>query len=256
MSGARRAIRGTQSGSVLVPVVAIMLVLLICGVPLAEAFGSQRMRSVVKIESCQAAWTAEAGVWHANSLQKEISKPVPFAGGSYTVEQSDDYYYSQSEWNYAVGAHGLTISASSDSGGSSQSPIDESKSASSAKKDGTARIKLTLYSSADSDAVLKSFSLAVVGKSEAVTRFTMDKRTLWTSRSGKSLPTGDLSLNSGSSRYRTIAAGKSEKVELQFAKRQTGNDKFTLKLNFEDGSTSTLTFSIKWSGKSGGDDDD
>lgn len=245
----RQVIPLRRNGSVLVPVVAAMLVLLICGVSLAEVFGSQRMRAVIGIESTQAQWTAEAGVWHASSLQQPVAKPVKFAGGTYTVEKTDDYYYSTSDWNQAKGATALTIGLSSDSdGGDEQSPLDENKSSQSAKRLGHNRIQLDLHNQSDADAVMESFLLSVQGSSQPLTRLTLTGKTLWQAKSGQALPTGKQSITCSSS-SRSIPANKHRKAELHFAQRQADVDQFTLVLNFANGSSSTLAFTIDWSGK-------
>ena len=59
------SMKSPRCGSVLVPVVVAMLILLLMGVALSELFAAQRMQSVLDVESAEAFWIAEAGLWHA-----------------------------------------------------------------------------------------------------------------------------------------------------------------------------------------------
>jgi Tfp pilus assembly protein PilX len=80
--------KNVRRGSVLVPIVAAMLILLLTGVALVELFAAQRMRSVIGIEGTRAYWIAEAGLWHAVYEDNELLTPVAFGGGAYTVARS------------------------------------------------------------------------------------------------------------------------------------------------------------------------
>ncbi|NQU48888.1 MAG: hypothetical protein HQ519_09595 [Planctomycetes bacterium] len=236
-------------GSVLVPVVAAMLILLLCGVALSEAFGSQRMQAVISVESVQAQWIAEAGLWHAASVEEGLSIPVNFAGGTYSVAKSGDLYTSKSQRGNAGVTRVLTILSSQDSDDDDDagkaSPLDESKSSASAEKSGSSRIKLEFYSSSSKDAVLQSFEMSADQSSKLLSGFTFDKHTIWSNRKGKSLPTGTQKFGSSASR-RTIKSKESEDVILSFKGKQKGSGSYTLILNFVDGSKSTLSFKVQW----------
>ncbi len=97
-----RGLRSKARGSVLVPVVAAMLILLLMGVALAELFAAQRMQSTLTVDSVQAFWIAEAGVWHAGFDDTDITVPVAFAGGDYTVVQSGSDYTATGSFNQAT----------------------------------------------------------------------------------------------------------------------------------------------------------
>jgi hypothetical protein len=96
-------------GSVLLPAVAAMLVLLLTGVALSEIFGAQRMREVNALQSAQAFWIAEAGVWHAAHNLAALSTPVSFGGGSYTVTKSGSTYTSTGTIGAATRVVTLTL---------------------------------------------------------------------------------------------------------------------------------------------------
>jgi hypothetical protein len=105
------------------PVVAAMLILLLAGVALAELFGAQRMQSVLAVESSQAFWIAEAGLWHAAHEDTDLSTPVAFASGTYTVTKSGDDYTSTGVRHNATREASFTFAASGGGGGVSASPI-------------------------------------------------------------------------------------------------------------------------------------
>ena len=84
--------RSTKRGSLLMPVVAAVLILLLMGVALSELFGAQRMQSALKVESTQAFTIAEAGLWHAAYDEAEITVPDSYAGGDYTVTKAAGLY--------------------------------------------------------------------------------------------------------------------------------------------------------------------
>jgi Tfp pilus assembly protein PilX len=90
-----------QRGSVLLPVIAAMLVLMLAGAALVEAFGAQRMQSAYTVESVQAYWAAEAGTWHAANIQQAIGihPTVSFAGSTYTVTKTGDEYTATAIYN-------------------------------------------------------------------------------------------------------------------------------------------------------------
>ena len=111
-----------RRGSALVPVVAAMLILLLAGISLSELFGAQRMQSVLAIESTQAFWIAEAGVWHAAWSGAEITTPLAFAGGTYAVAVSGNDYTSTGVRGQATRIVDRTLTASS-SASSFPSPV-------------------------------------------------------------------------------------------------------------------------------------
>ena len=112
-----------ESGSALVPVVSAMLILLIAGISLSELFGAQRMQSVLSIESTQAYWTAEAGIWHAAWAGADITTPTAFGGGTYTVSISGNDYTSTGIRGAATRTVDVTLDASSSGSSSFPSPI-------------------------------------------------------------------------------------------------------------------------------------
>ena len=106
MSNARGARNG---GSVLLPVVAAILILLLAGVALSELFGAQRMEGALAVESARAFWIAEAGLWHAENLAASITTPVAFAGGQYTVAKSGSTYTATGAFHDATRVVSLTF---------------------------------------------------------------------------------------------------------------------------------------------------
>ena len=251
MIGGRLSSNGDQrmgaSGSVLVPVVAAMLILLLAGGALAELFGAQRMRSVLSVESTEAFWIAEAGLWHAAHGDTDIATPVPFASGAYTVTKSGDDYVATGTWDQAARVVSFTFTGSSGGGGSS-GPLDEAASAATASVAGGKKVTLDLISTSSSDAVIESFALSADVSTEKLRRVDLDSNRIWQGDTGSvDLPTGVLALNRGTTAERTIVAGASPPLLLSFQNNPSpGAVVYTLVLFFTDGTSSTITFTIAW----------
>ena len=98
-----------DSGSVLLPVVAAMLILLLTGVALSEMYSAQTMSSAHLVDSVRARWAAEGGCWHAALLGSSVDSPVTFAGVEYTVSKSDTTYTATATRNDARSIRTLSL---------------------------------------------------------------------------------------------------------------------------------------------------
>jgi hypothetical protein len=228
---------GAKQGSVLVPMIAAMLILLLTGVALTELFSAQRMKSVLAVQSTQAFWAAEAGIWHAAHEQAEITTPVAFAGSTYTVTKTGDEYTATSQVDQATRVVTLTML--------SNDPLDEVASAATANANGEVKWTLDLVSISGSDVVLESFELSTTASSDEIFMIKYDGNKIWED-GGIALPTGVVNFNEGSTADRTIPAGSSLEWFGEFKGGVDGAQPLTLVLHFTDSSTATINFTLNW----------
>lgn len=234
-------------GSVLVPVLAAMLILLLSGFALTEAFGGQRLRGVLALDSARAFWVADAGIQHAALQGAAIEGPVAFAGGTYAVAKNGTEYTATSTWNQATRAitEDLT-SVPSESPSDLESPLDEAASEATAVRTSNKRFDLDLVSTSDSDVRIASFDLSADVATEEVKKIKLDGEDIWKENSGVDLPVVGTALNEGSSSDRTIQAGESPDLRIEWKSNPSGTVTYTLVLHFTDGSSSILVFPITW----------
>ncbi|MFT5052295.1 MAG: hypothetical protein ACI8QZ_003728 [Chlamydiales bacterium] len=233
-----------QRGSVLLPVVAAMVILLLASVAITELFATQRYRSVLTIDACRSYWIAEAGARHAATLGTELGTSVPFAGGSYTVTKSGDDYTATAVRGIATRLVKITATSTEGSGG--EDPVDETASVATVSDDNKKKITLDLVSISSEDAVLESFSISANTANEDIKKLKLDNEEIWKENSGVELPTGTLTLNKGSTGDRTLDAGESPELKIEFDDDEDGTLTYTLVLNFTDGTSSTLIFTVSW----------
>ena len=107
-------------------------------------------------------------------------------------------------------------------------------------------MKLDLVSLSSEDAVLESFSISANTANEDLKKLKLDNKEIWKKNSGAELPTGTLALNKGSTSNRTIDAGDDPELKIEFKKNEDDTLTYTLVLNFTDGTSSTLTFTVSW----------
>lgn len=247
ISRRRRLTNGPERrkrGSVLVPVVAAMLILSLCGAVLAELFSAQRIQAVLIVESSRALWIAEAGLRHAAHAGTDIAVPVTFAGGNYTVEKVGHVYTATGRFSKATRVVSLDYSSISGV------PVDESGSVGTAigtddefgKKK---KLHLSLVSASPVAGVIASFALSADVATEQVKKLKLDDEEIW-KQDHTDLPTGTLALNKGSLAERTLPGGSTLPFMLEFEDEPSGSVEYTLVLFFTDGSSSTLIFTIDW----------
>jgi hypothetical protein len=241
-----RSVHLHKRGSVLLPVVAAMLILLLAGVALTELFAAQRYQTVQSTGSSRAFWIAEAGLWHAAYEGAAISTAVPLSGGSYTVTKSGDEYTSTAVLGQTTRVVTRTLTGSGGGGGGGPTdPVDEVASLTTLSDNGNRKIEFYLVSESATDAVLESFSISADVGTEQFEEVELDGTNIW-SHSGIDLPTGVIAMNLGSTSDRTLEAGDNPEIELDFEDEPSGTINYTLVLNFTDGSSSTLEFAITW----------
>ena len=234
----------SNGGSVLVPLVSAMLILLLVGVSISETFGVQRRSSVLTVQAAQAQRVAEAGVWHAANQGAAITTAVTFGGGEYTVTKSGDTYTSTGSVEGAKRVVTLTITAAS-GGGSSDGPLDESASQATATVNGNDKFNLDLINETSSSITIESFTLSASASMTNAKQLELDSNKIWDG--DESIPTGTVTMNEGSSSDRRISGSATDTAEFQFMSAIGDvTIEHTLVINFTDGTSSTLTFTLDW----------
>jgi len=228
-----------EQGSALLPVAAAMLILMLCGVALSEVFGAQRMQSMLNVEASRASWIAEAGLWHAAHEESELTTPVPFAGGSYSVSKQAATYTS-------TGVMHQSSSQVMREMGQTEGPLDAEASAATAEESSSKRFELDLVSIYAEDIVLESFELSCDANDYSIKRLKLDGSEIWKEDSGRDVPTGLTTLNKGSTSARTVEAYDSPELEFQSNNKLYNTVDYTLTLHFTNGSQSTISFSVDW----------
>ena len=123
--------------------------------------------------------------------------------------------------------------------------LDEPASQASANAVTRKRFQLDLVSLSPTDLVLESFALSSSYQAEKVRELRVDGNRIWRDNSVYT-PTGTTPLNDGSTADRTILAGASPTLRVDFEDNQSGSIAYVLVLNFTNGSSSTLSFTINW----------
>lgn len=237
---------GRQQGTVLLPVVAALVILSIAGTALTELFAAQRMSVMGSVESSQAFWAAEAGIWHASLGPSDVSAPVTLGGTTYTVTQADGTDLVSAVRNQTTRV--VSGSVSVDSGlKDSGEPLDEVACAASAWQHSTSHLHLALVSDHVDDAIIRSFTLAVNRPTPNVTSFKLGGVELLASGTSVPLPTGNVIVTAGLMSERTVASGSFPDAMISFAGVIASSTRlFTLVIDFTDGSRSTVDFTVTW----------
>lgn len=239
-----------RCGSVLVPVVAAMLILLMMGVALSELVGAQRMQSVLDVDSAQAFWTAEAGLWHAAHEQTELSTAVTFAGGDYTVTKDVDDYTATATSNDATRIVSLTLTSGGGGGGGPSGPLDEAASVATVAADpANKEFTMDLVNISGGDLVIDTFDLSDDGPyGNKLFHLTLSSPggRFYEVGGGTTLPTGVRSSNTGTVADRTIVDGASPTLAIHFKGTPSGTIVYTIILNFTDATSSTLVVTVNW----------
>lgn len=238
--------RRNQRGSVLAPVVAAMLILTISGTMLSELFASQRMSAVNAVESTQAYWAGEAGIWHAAYEQMSVPSPVTIGGASYVVTKSGEDYDVDAVRN------NTTRELSADIPDTLRlittgAPLHESASALTAYTHQADHFHLYLASVHADDSVISGFRLFSSRAVPELTELRLGSDQIWSDVSGSGVPTGIKSLNSGTTAERTVSANNTTDLMLTFEGDVTpGTIQFLLGVYFTDGTSSALFMTLDW----------
>jgi hypothetical protein len=232
-----------RRGSVLVPVVAAMLILLLCGFALTELSSSQRMQSVLAVDSAKAYWIADAGVWHAVYAQSAIASPVAFGGGTYTVAKSAQAYTATATWGEATRTAFEDFDNWADG---IPSPLDEAAAVASAVKKDADEFTLTVTSIWPTDVEIASFDLSTSGTQLQGHRWKLNGHDIWHEHGGWNLPTYGTPLNNGTQSDRTIPAGASYELLYHSHVAPTGTVTYYVNFYFTNGLQTNLVFSITW----------
>ena len=235
----------SRRGSVLVPAVAAMLILSLCGMALSELFAAQRAQSMLTTDSARAHWIAEAGAYHAAHAGLEIASPVAFAGGTYTVTKTGDTYDAEGRYASALRTFSLTHVPGT-AGPGPTSPLDEAASSATAALVHNRRFEVDLVSVVPHDVEIATFDLGASVPTTAVRELELDGARIWRQSAGAALPTGPLALNEGTSAERTVVGGGAPVLQVEFRSQPSGSIQYSLDLAFTDGSSSSLAFQIDW----------
>ncbi len=235
----RTAAHHSRRGSVLVPVVAAMLILLMVSFALVETFAAQRHQDVLHLEQTRAFWLAEAGVWNAAFEGTAFPTDVSFAGGTYTVAQSGDEYTATAVWDDArFSATELYLPAP---------PIDVLRSVATAVATSTKNWTVSVVSNSARSLEIAFLNLSDDSGSDIAMDFWLDGVHIWDGGSnGIAIPTGARALNKGSAAERTISTGASPSLLFEAKDAPSGTIVYTLILHFTDLRRSTMTFTIPW----------
>jgi len=125
-------------------------------------------------------------------------------------------------------------------------PLDEEDSAAGAGPDGDKMIRLPLINISGQDLLIESFSFDANVPTTLLKEFELDGNELYESGSGLSMPTGLISVTNVDDEDRTIPAGDSPELSIKFLTEPSGTITYTLVLNFTDGSSSTIVFTVSW----------
>lgn len=238
--------RGSQDGSVLLPVVVAMLILGLAGAALSELFAAQRMAAVGMVESRQAFWAGEAGLWHAAFDQGAIPSPVTFAGSTYTVVQKGSIYAATAvrhdSTRQVTGSLSGPVALSNDT-----DPLDSAASAASAYQHDAGHFHVAFVSDHAKDVEISSVVLTCNKVLVIVDEFKLGGVDLWTDGSGIWQPVVTMYPKLGSVDDRTIAAGAAPDALFGFASSiPSGTTAFTLIVTFTNGTSSWVYVSLTW----------
>jgi len=97
-------------------------------------------------------------------------------------------------------------------------------------------------------AEIESFDLSADVTTKRVRYLRLAGNSIWDGpAAGTNLPTGLIALNAGSAAERSVSAGGSPSLEVEFKHSESASPvQYTLVLNFSDSTSSSLTFSIVW----------
>ena len=130
-------------------------------------------------------------------------------------------------------------------GGGGGGPLDETATEATAATDNNDWFKIQLISIASESIEMSGFSLEANKTVPAVEEFEYHGKKLWAGK--RSVPTGVLNLNEGSTGQRKVAPGgpKWARVKFDTDLPETVIE-FTLTIYFVDGTSSTMTFSLDY----------
>jgi MSHA pilin protein MshD len=125
-------------------------------------------------------------------------------------------------------------------------PLDFGATITTIAVESTQKFSLDLVSISASDHIIKSFALSADDSTYKVKKLKLEGATIWDEVNGVSLPTGGIGLNDGTSAERTVTAGASPNLEVEFKVEPSGTITYTLVLYYLDNSVSTLNFTVSW----------
>jgi len=123
--------------------------------------------------------------------------------------------------------------------------IDESASEATAVRTNPKAFDLNLVSLSSVDLEIASFSLSASIAGEELRRSRLAGQSIWHDF-GVFLPAGPVILNDGTQADRTIPAGGSPALSIEFRVNQSGTILYQLDIVFTDGSSASLSFTITW----------
>lgn len=233
-------------GTVLLPAVVAMIVLLACGMSLAESFAVNRSRSTLGQLDERSEFIAEAGLWHAAFEEDSIVNPVPFGGGSYTVTRSGDEYISTA----VLGENVRTIGGEfTGAGGSSNSPLDEEASLLTVGSAFSNTFEIDLISVAPAGVLISSFSLTGDHQGSGDPRFIgarIDETVVVLTIPTLASPILGQEFNRAGPLNWTVQTGGSPTFQAVFTPVPVGSTDFVLTFEFSNGGSSTFEFTVDW----------
>lgn len=236
----------SRAGSVLAPVVGAMLILVLCGTALSEIFSAERHLSTLDNTSSQARWIAEAGLWHAASADQEISVPVSFAGGVYTVAKSGTVFTSTAVLGDA------TEVLVRDFAGAFEPAVDESSvlnvpaTENSVTQVSNDAIEIELMNITGERLFLEAFELSADVPSPPLHWVRLEGIGVAHAHSNNDLPTGYWPVPFAAFLGNFFNPALPLTVQLEFITPPSGTVNYTLVLHFNGQDSVTLNFSVDW----------
>ena len=228
------------------PVVVALVLLTLAGAALTELFAAQRLGSVVGIESKQAFWAGEAGIWHASLDPTVLAKSKTFAGSTYTVSLTgSDYTATASRNDTTREITGDVVKI--DVVGVASDPVNEDASGESAYQHEEEHFHVSVVSEYSVDAIVNQFALASNTALPLVKSLRFGGTELLPDGFQFDLPAGPFTLTPIPESTRTIAAGKSMDVSIGFVSPVSpALVGLTLYLGFTDGSSTAIPIAVTW----------
>ena len=122
----------------------------------------------------------------------------------------------------------------------------EGLSGEAATDDDRRTVWVPLINVANRDLVIESISLSADVETAGLQRFRLGSDLYFNIGGGVPLPTGTIPLTGISEAERTVYALESPLLEIRFARNPRGTVTYTLVLNFTEGTSSTIVFTVQW----------
>ncbi len=221
-----------------------MIVLLACGMSLAESYAAHRGQATLGQLDERLLFIAEAGLWHAAQAESSLPNPVSFGGGTYTVTKNGDDYTSTA----VLGDNVRVVSEEIVGPGEPPptSPLDEEASEATIRSEFRNTFEIDLISVAPGGVVITDFTLIPLNGFHLLPAIQIDGNLVWLFFSGVWLPIVNQPFGGIFPDNWTIQAGETRTFRAIFWTLQNQPSTFQLQLNFSNGGSSSFEFTAPW----------